>query len=151
MLLARIIHHSRGASLGSRHHSAFASLTNTGSICSVIESVVMTTTFAIRSLSGELSRIVKRVIVFIAFSLVFVGACATTNSPRDKEAPNCLKRCEQLGVRKSPNEWKGDRVPGMESSNLSPCEKKCYSNSSKLRIGPKKKKPDGFKPTPTGY
>jgi len=54
--LTRIIHHTRGASLGSRHHSAFASLTNTTSIRSVTENAVITTTVAIRSLSGELSR-----------------------------------------------------------------------------------------------
>jgi len=55
--LTRIIHRSRGASLGIRHHSTFASLTNTGSIRSRTESTVITTTFAIHSLSGELSRL----------------------------------------------------------------------------------------------
>ena len=55
--LVRIIHHSRGASLGLRYHSAFASLTNTGSIRSVTEITVITNTFAIHSLSGELSRL----------------------------------------------------------------------------------------------
>jgi len=55
--LARIIHRSRGASLAIRHHSAFASLTNTTSIRSVAETAVITTTFAIHSLRGELSRL----------------------------------------------------------------------------------------------
>ena len=55
--LTRIIHRSRGASLGIPHRSTFASLTNTGSIRSETESTVITTTFAIHSRSGELSRI----------------------------------------------------------------------------------------------
>jgi len=55
--LARIIHHSRGASLGIRYHSAFASLTNTTSIRSVTENAVITNTVAIHALSGELSRL----------------------------------------------------------------------------------------------
>jgi len=59
-LLARIIHPSCGASLGIRHHGAFASLTNTTSIRSVTENAVITTTVAIRSLSGELSRLGNR-------------------------------------------------------------------------------------------
>ena len=87
--LVRIIHHSRGTSLGIRYHSTFASLTNTGSISSVTENTVITNTFtalrsvaklvllqlrglvstplcsattvvAIHSLSGELSRLVSR-------------------------------------------------------------------------------------------
>ena len=58
MNLAWIIHHIRSAWLGIPHYSAFASLTNTESIRSVIENAVMTTTVAIRSLSGELSRVV---------------------------------------------------------------------------------------------
>jgi len=55
--LARIIHHICGASLGIRHHSAFASFTNTTSIRSVTKSTVMSNPYAIRSLSGELSRL----------------------------------------------------------------------------------------------
>jgi len=58
LLLVRMIHHSRGASLGIRHHSAFASLANTASIRSVTENAAITTTLAIRSFSGELSRLV---------------------------------------------------------------------------------------------
>jgi len=55
--LARIIHHYRGASLGIHHHSVFVSLTNTTSIRSVTENTVITNPCAIRSLSGELSRL----------------------------------------------------------------------------------------------
>jgi len=55
--LIRIIYHSRDVSLGIRHHSAFVSLTNTETIRSVTENTVITTTFAIRSYSGELSRL----------------------------------------------------------------------------------------------
>ncbi len=53
----RIIHHSRDALLVIRHHSAFASLANTGSIRSVTEKTVMTNNLAIHSRSGELSRL----------------------------------------------------------------------------------------------
>jgi len=55
--LARIIHHCRGASLCIRHHSTFASFANTGSIHSITKSTVMSNPYAIRSLSGELSRL----------------------------------------------------------------------------------------------
>jgi len=58
-VLARIIHHSRGASLALRYHSAFASLTNTTSIRSVTENTVITNTCAIHPLSGELSRLAR--------------------------------------------------------------------------------------------
>ena len=57
--LARKIHHFRGASLCLRHHSAFASFTNTGSIRSVTKSTVMSNSYAIDSLSGKLSRLVQ--------------------------------------------------------------------------------------------
>jgi len=59
-LLARIIHHTHGASLWIRHHSTFASFANTTSIRSVTKSTVMSNPYAIRSLSGELSRLDKK-------------------------------------------------------------------------------------------
>jgi len=55
--LARIIHRYRGASPGSRYHSAFASLTNTTSIRSITKSTVILNLYAIGSLSGESSRL----------------------------------------------------------------------------------------------
>jgi len=57
--IARIIHRSRGASLCLRHHSTFASFTNTESIRSVTKSTVMSNPYAIHSLSGKLSRIAR--------------------------------------------------------------------------------------------
>jgi len=75
--LSRIIHHTRGASLCIRHHSTFASFTNTTSIRSVTKSTVMSNPYAIHSLSGELSRLyqpgvfsmIRRLIRFAAFYL----------------------------------------------------------------------------------
>jgi len=55
--LARTIHHYRGASLCIRHHSTFASFTNTGNIRSVTQSNVMSNPYAIHSRSGEFSRL----------------------------------------------------------------------------------------------
>jgi len=79
-LLARIIHHQRGASLGSRHHNAFASLTNTTSIRSVTENAVITTTFTIRSLSGELSRL--RGFLKGKFGIIWIWNKTNSNPPR---------------------------------------------------------------------
>jgi len=79
--LARIIHHSRGASLGIRHHSVFASLTNTTSIRSVTETAVITTTFAIRSLRGELSRLAG---FFLTIALTVTG-CGSCSQPKVAE------------------------------------------------------------------
>ena len=53
-ILARIIHHTRNASLVIRMYNTFASLTNTGSIRSLAENAVNSNSYAIRSLSDEL-------------------------------------------------------------------------------------------------
>ena len=95
---------------------------------------------------------VKQLVVFFALCSVVGWGCATANNKSQKGETNCLKRCEQLGInKKTPDEWQGDRVPGLNSTSQSPCEKKCYRNSYKFGFSPKKKKPDGFAPTPTGH
>ena len=57
--LARISHQHRGASLGLRLHSTFASLANTASIRSVAESPVKPNPCAIRSRVGEISGLAR--------------------------------------------------------------------------------------------
>jgi len=66
--LVRIIHRCRGALLGIRYYSAFASFTNTTSIRSVTKSTVMSNPYAIRSLSGKLSRLATIFLVVFQFS-----------------------------------------------------------------------------------
>ena len=86
--LVRIIHHSRGASLTLRYHSAFASLTNTGGIRSVAENTVITNTVAIHSLSGELSRLGLRVVREDRIRTVPPARLAGTYRPTRNDFPD---------------------------------------------------------------
>jgi len=74
---ARIIHHPRGASLAIRCHSAFASLTNTESIRSVVKNTEIANSFTIHPLSGELSRIVAFILLLTAG---FQSGCSRSES-----------------------------------------------------------------------